>query len=43
MFTQIANPNYSGVKNMKAYLKTMFLEYLRNEQLFLATAVPPKI
>lgn len=38
-----AGRNYSGVKNMKAYLKTMFLEYLRNEQLLLATAVPPKI
>ena len=38
-----ADRNYSGVKNMKAYLKTMFLEYLRNEQLLLATAVPPKI
>ncbi|WP_337928368.1 helix-turn-helix domain-containing protein [Anaerotignum lactatifermentans] len=38
-----AGQNYSGVKNMKAYLKTMFLEYLRNEQLLLATAVPPKI
>lgn len=38
-----AGRNYSGVKNMKAYLKTMFLEYLRNEQLLLATAVLPKI
>ena len=38
-----AGRNYSGVKNMKAYLKTMFLEYLRNEQLLVATAVPPKI
>lgn len=38
-----AGQNYSGVKNMKAYLKTMFLEYLRNEQLLVATAVPPKI
>lgn len=38
-----AGRNYSGVKNMKAYLKTMFLEYLWNEQLLLATAVPPKI
>ena len=38
-----ANQNYSGVKNMKAYLKTMFLEYIRKEQLLLATAVPPRI
>ena len=38
-----AGRNYSGVKNMKAYLKTMFLKYLRNERLLLATAVPPKI
>ena len=35
--------NYSGVKNMKAYFKTMFLEYLQNEHLLLATAVLPKI
>ena len=38
-----AGRDYFGVKNMNAYLKTIFLEYLRNEQLLMATAVPPKI
>lgn len=38
-----AGQNYSGVKNMKTYFKTMFLEYLQNKHLLLATAVLPKI
>lgn len=37
-----AGQNYSGVKNINAYLKAMFLEYLRREQLLLSTAVPPR-
>lgn len=39
----IACRNYSDKKNLKAYLKTMFMEYLQTEKLLISTAVYPKI